>query len=162
MPRARENRTASTPAPLKGSLTSLRVLQTIDRIVKEAAGGSIPPPTRSAEATRPKQGETPAACSRQSEKATRRPFRVATRQQTRRKRGKLARQRLLLVAFDSPAARVILPDKTTRSRIQSNFLVLPRGFLIPATLAPIANFESCSEIEPSIPHPCYLGELISV
>ena len=60
---AEEDRTASTPAPLKGSLIVIACTQTIDRIVKEGAEGSIPPPTRSAGATRPKKDETPAACS---------------------------------------------------------------------------------------------------
>jgi hypothetical protein len=64
MPLISRDRTASTPATLKGSLNSLACTQTIDQIVKESARRDrFHPSTRPAGATRPKESETPAACS---------------------------------------------------------------------------------------------------
>src|SRR4051812_24534507 len=99
-----------------GVLTSLLACtQTIDRIVKEAAGGSIPPPTRSAGATHPQQGETPAACSHPTFRSSSRfvePRKTFLRVQETA--GSLTRP-LHLASASSPATRAILPAFSRRS-----------------------------------------------
>jgi hypothetical protein len=71
----RENRTASTPAPLKGSLISFACTQTIDRIVKEEARGINFTPDAIGRSDSPyKEDETPAACSHASSGTTKRPI----------------------------------------------------------------------------------------
>ena len=119
-------RTASTPAPLEGSLTSFACTQTIDRIVKEAAEGSIPPPTRSAGAARPKEDETPAACSRRKAETTNGPRGPLTPPCSRETAVPATRPSRFASA-SSPATRVIVPSSLRRSTTYSRKITKALG-----------------------------------
>jgi hypothetical protein len=59
--------------PSRDRSKSLRVRRRSTGLSKTSTEGSIPPSTRPAGATRPKEGETPAACSHPSLETTKRP-----------------------------------------------------------------------------------------